>query len=261
MTTSMILNALGLPQESRVDQRIAKKLLIENGAPTAADRKAINDGIEELTWLAALKSSNCGVPGYKDEQCEYGEIAVLFLCFRDIDRVGDIKVSGGKTARIIELLHRAIPYPVFLIGRQGDRILLSLAPKRWAQNEGGKVVLEGEPIVMLFEDRPWNSAFLSGIGLAEQDRRDFRALYQSWMAQLVRYNVSLISDEFRKASSARDMDGLRAALDEYAKLQSALAALRSAVLKEGQINRRVEMNLEIKSLIDQLEDIRNMLRE
>ncbi len=33
---------------ARVDQRVPKKLLVENGAPTAADKRSIKDGIEEL---------------------------------------------------------------------------------------------------------------------------------------------------------------------------------------------------------------------
>ncbi|MBK6845892.1 MAG: DUF4391 domain-containing protein [Gemmatimonadetes bacterium] len=36
-----VIAALALPAESRVDQRIPKKLFLENGAPTAADRKRI----------------------------------------------------------------------------------------------------------------------------------------------------------------------------------------------------------------------------
>jgi hypothetical protein len=243
MTTSIIIDALGLPPESCVDQRIAKKLLIENGSTNAADKKAINQGIDELTWIAALKSSNCGVPVYKDEEREYIEIAVLLLSLRDVAKVG-----GQKEARIIELLHRAIPYPVFLIVRQADRILLSLAPKRWAQNEGEKVVLDGEPIVVLYENRPWNNAFLSGINLGKQDRRDFHALYQSWMARVILYYASTISATFLAAEGDKDIEEIRTAIDEYERLGRELGALNASALKENQLNRRVELNMEIKRL-------------
>ena len=49
--------------DARVDQRVPKKLLLEHGAPTAADKRQINDGIEELLWVAALKPTTIGVPG------------------------------------------------------------------------------------------------------------------------------------------------------------------------------------------------------
>jgi hypothetical protein len=61
-TGSDLLAALELPDGCRVDQRVPKKLLLENGAPTAADKRLISDGIEELLWLAALKPTTIGVP-------------------------------------------------------------------------------------------------------------------------------------------------------------------------------------------------------
>ena len=59
-----------------------KKLLLEQGVPTAADKRQIQDGLEELRWVAALKPSNIGVPEYRDEVREYLEIAVLTMTLR-----------------------------------------------------------------------------------------------------------------------------------------------------------------------------------
>jgi len=79
VTASQVIEALGLPAGARVDQRVPKKLLIENSAPTAADKKLINDGVEHLTWVAALKPTTIGVPEFRDDVREYLEIAVLTL--------------------------------------------------------------------------------------------------------------------------------------------------------------------------------------
>ena len=48
MSAAAIIAALALPPEARVDERVPKKLLVEQGAPTAADKRQIQDGIEEL---------------------------------------------------------------------------------------------------------------------------------------------------------------------------------------------------------------------
>lgn len=40
-----IFAALGLPPEACVDARVPKKLLVEQGAPTPADKRAIQEGI------------------------------------------------------------------------------------------------------------------------------------------------------------------------------------------------------------------------
>ena len=39
MSGDVLLAALDLPASSRVDQRVPKKLLLEHGAPTAADKR------------------------------------------------------------------------------------------------------------------------------------------------------------------------------------------------------------------------------
>jgi hypothetical protein len=100
--------ALDLPKDAQVNQRVPKKLLVEHGAPTAGDKRLINEGIEELRWRAALKPHTVGVPEYRDTEREYLEIAVLSLALR----------PGAKRARLEELVHRAVPYPVFLVTTQ-----------------------------------------------------------------------------------------------------------------------------------------------
>ena len=75
MNINQIIEFLALPPEARVDQRVPKRLLVENGAPIAADKRQINEGIEELLWLAALKPTTIGVPEYRDDVREYLEIA------------------------------------------------------------------------------------------------------------------------------------------------------------------------------------------
>jgi len=101
MTADDLLAALDLPTATRVDQRVPKKLFLENGAPTAADRRAINDGVQECRWVAALKPHTIGVADYRDTEREYVEIHVLRLTTE----------PDAKTTRLTELVHRAVPYP------------------------------------------------------------------------------------------------------------------------------------------------------
>ena len=62
MTVDDLIQALGLPESTRLNQRVPKKLLAEHGAATAADKRQIQDGVDEIVWLAALKPHLIGVP-------------------------------------------------------------------------------------------------------------------------------------------------------------------------------------------------------
>ncbi|RMD60632.1 MAG: DUF4391 domain-containing protein, partial [Planctomycetota bacterium] len=123
MTGDEVIAALDLPAGARVERRVPKTLLVEHGAPTAADKRRINDGIERIQWIAALKPATVGVAAYRDEAREYLEIAVLRVTLR----------AGAKADRLAELLHRAVPYPVFAVVETPDGLVLSLAHLRWSQ--------------------------------------------------------------------------------------------------------------------------------
>jgi len=235
----MLIEALDLPAGSRVDQRVPKKLVLENGAPTAADKRIISDGIEELLWSAALKPTTIGVPEYRDDVREYLEIAVLRLTLR----------AGAKAPRLEELVHRAVPYPLMLLTERGDECGLSAAHKRWSQGEAGKTVLEGDVVAVEWgaehDDKCW-PAFRDALALGKQPRATLHALYQGWIDTLLALQAARVTGAFAVAADAEHAAVRRDALQECARLDGEIARLRAAAAKEKQMSRRVELNLELK---------------
>jgi len=243
MIVQDLIAALELPASSRVDQRIPKKLLVENSAPTAADKRNINEGIEEIQWVASLKSSTIGVPEYRDDFREYLEITVLHIALR----------QDAKAARIAELTHRAIPYPLILLLTAQDQLILSMAHIRWAQNEAGKVVLDGEPVATTFAGESTPSevsfAFLLALSITRQPRENLRVLYQGWMDTLTAFQAAQITGSFSQGKSDAAASARRAGLRAYREIEQQIANLRVLAGKEKQIARQVDINQEIKSLL------------
>lgn len=241
MNGADLIAALALPGSARVDQRVPKKLLVENGAPTAADKRQINDGVEELFWVAALKPTTVGVPEYRDAVREYLEIAVLSLTVR----------PGAKSSRLTELVHRAVPYPVLLVAEESSGLGLSLAHKRWSQGESGKTVLDGEVIAADWDDGLDANvlhAFQGALALANQPRTTLYALYQGWIDTLLALHAAQMTGTFAVAASVEHATERREALQECARLEVQITALRAAAEKETQIARQVDLNLEVKRL-------------
>lgn len=254
MNLATIIDALALPPDARVDQRVPKKLLLEQGAPTAADKRQISAGIEELAWIAALKPTNIGVPDYRDAVREYLEIAVLTVVLRPV----------AKPPRLIELIHRAIPYPVVLIAEHGDTINLSLAHKRWSQGETGKTVLDGEVVAVEWNheiDERHEREFLAAIALARQPRTHLSAVYQGWIDRLHALSAARITGAFTVPATTAQAAVVREVLETYAVLNRDLAGLRAQAKREKQLNRRVELNLEIKRLEADLARVKSNLQE
>lgn len=236
-----IISALELPPGARLDTRIPKKMLIEQGAPTAADKRAIQDGIDELQWLAALKPNTVAIPALADESRNYSEIAVIAATFR----------AEARSPRLTELIHRAIPYPVLLITMRGAGAALSVAPKRAAQNEGNKVVVER--IVLVGDIDPDTSsaierAFLESLPLARQPARDLSTVYEGWLVRIEALNAARLSGCYVLGDEPGLVDRRRAALEEYSGLAREIAPLRALAAREKQIGRRVDLNQKIKAI-------------
>lgn len=239
MRGDTLIEALDLPAGSRVDQRVPKKLLLENGAPTSADKRIISDGIEELLWLAALKPRTIGVPEFRDDVREYLEVAVLRLTLR----------AAAKATRLVELVHRAVPYPLLLLTEQGEWLGLSAAHKRWSQGESGKTVLEGDVVAAEWDaenDGERWPAFYDALALGKQPRTTLYSLYQGWIDTLLALQAARITGAFAVVADAEHAAIRRDAIQECVRLDGEVARLRATAAKEKQMSRRVELNLELK---------------
>jgi len=241
MNGDRLITALDLPAGSHVDKRVPKKLLLENSVSTAADKRLINDGLAELQWLAVLKPTTIGVQIYHDAVREYLEIAVL----RQILRV------QAKSSRLIELVHRAVPYPLLLISEQEGRTGLSATHKRFSQGVAGEIVLEGDIVIVEWgvehDDSCWR-AFCDALALGKQPRTSLYALYQSWIDTLVALQAARITGKFAIAANSESALARRDALKACAPIESEIRRLRNTAAKEKQLARRIELNLELKRL-------------
>ena len=233
--------ALALPDGALVDRRVPKTLLIDNGAHTAADKRRIREGVEEIRWLAALKPTTVGVAEYRDASREYLEIAVLKLTFR----------AGARPGRLTELVHRAVPYPVLLIAWHGDTPAISLAHKRWSQGEAGKTVIDGGVVSARLEEgcaKKLTDAFYSALAMNRQPSSTLYALYQGWMDTLQALHAARVTGNFLLPKSQNEAKNRAAALEEHMRLESRIAELSASARMEKQISRQVDINLEIKRL-------------
>lgn len=241
-----VVEAFGLPPEARVDVRVPKKLLIEQGAPTAADKRAIQERIDELQWYAACKPTTIGVPAFSDEVREYLEIAFVGCAFR---KSADKKVA--KASRLIELIHRAIPYPVILLTSDKDGLTVSVAHKRRSQNEAARVVIDGVvAATVLHPDKsdPLEQSFLASLAITQQPRFDLAALYEGWLARVEALKASRLTGIYASTDIAEAIEGRRQALDASTQIARQITGLRAQAKREKQLNRRVDMNVQIQRL-------------
>ena len=255
MNANDLFAALGLPPTAWVQQRVPKKLLTEHSAITASDRKLIQDQVQEVQWLAAIKPSNAGVPNFEDALRSYLELAVISISLR--------QATPSQLKRVAELLHRAVPYPVVLILEAGDTLAMSMAHIRWAQQEADKTVLDGDVLMATLSTHELASAahsgFLAALPLQQQTRTHLHALAQSWMDTLSAWQAVAITGQFVPSPSPEVAAQRREVLRQRHELDTKIGQLLNQASKEKQIARQVLVNLELMKLKRQREELNNFL--
>jgi len=259
LSVESLYATLQLPSEARLDQRVPKKLFLEQLAAqpsaTAPDKKLVRENLEEFRWLATLKPTSSGLAASINDTYEYLEIAVLSVQMRNQTR------SERPSIRMTQLIHRMVPYPVLLLLQTPETLSLSLAHKRRTlTGEAGKFVLEelrSVPFTGPHADLHLSkillpSLVLSGLSLPN---RSMWAAYSSWMARFVAYDSARWLGRFQRAavlpafSSDAQVDQHREAQRELTRLQREETLLRRRLKGEKQLSRKVEWNTALKQLL------------
>lgn len=241
MTGDDLVSALDLPATCRVGRRIPKTLLVEQGALAAADKRHVTEGIERIDWQAVVKPDNAGVPGFRDADREYLEIAVIRAELRaDADR-----------GRLRELLHRVVPYPVVLVENLDGCVTMSLAHKRYALTSTAEAIIDGD-IRSCSPDADADSSvsesFRQALAVGRQPRESMLTLYTGWMDTLVALQAAQITGAFHEAGTRGEAAAQRDALKRHDAIAGEMASLRTAAKKTKQSARLAEINIRLQHL-------------
>ncbi|MCC6930764.1 MAG: DUF4391 domain-containing protein [Gemmatimonadaceae bacterium] len=94
--------------------------------------------------------------------------------------------------------------------------------------------------------------FVSSLGLALEGAHDLWALYDGWIARAQALAAARVTGRFVLLGDAERRQARREAMARYAAVRQELEALRLAAGRERQLNKRVELNLTIQRLEQEL---------
>lgn len=167
-----------------------------------------------------------------------------------------------RTGRIAEVIHRAIPYPLVVIFVYKASCALSLAPKRFSQSEKGAIVAEEfrtTEWIDLTGPTPVQQAFIESLAVKGLPHTHFFALYNALVDRVIALDCARLTGEYRLESAAERREARRENLAVCHELEVQIAEQKAAIKAEGQFNRQVELNTQIKQLEHQLKTmVRNL---
>jgi len=281
MLLSKIYEQLNLPDKTYLGTRVAKKQLIENSQLSSSDKKAVQEDIEAIIWRNTLKNTTLNIAPYHETieannestdkldsdsyVLEYNEIAVIEVTIR----------STTRAKKIAELIQRAIPYPILLVlhlkhvtAENEPSIILNLATKRLSKADHSKLKVErfyqspAFTITQLTSDSI-EDVFLKSLSVEKQSFVNFYEFYMGWVKQFLDLEKSKHTNEFTESDN-QSVDIAQAKsqaqlLDSISSLESKLAGIRKKITQEGQINRKVELNIQAQKIKNQLSILKSEL--
>lgn len=137
---------------------------------------------------------------------------------------------------------------MILITRDPGGLALSLARKRWAEREAARIVIEEVESTGPLTKAVVDQAFIHGLSLANLPRRSLFTVYLGWITRVQALHAARLSGAYAATDDQAVLDRRRAALDTISRLTREGATLRAKAAKEKQMNRRVDLNLQIQRL-------------
>lgn len=114
-------------------------------------------------------------------------------------------------------------------------------------------MLDGPHITATVDaDTSATDAFLASLNVTSQPRQHLHALYQGWIERFEAHAAARLTGSFTPAPDAAAAERRRIALAEHERLTREMTSLRARAGKESQLNRRVELNLQLKQLESRL---------
>ena len=241
-------NPFVFPSSCFVDQRIGKVLFAENGPLTPGDRRAFKSDIAEINCSYVL-DENHGIllHAYTDGEHEYSSLVQIDVVLR----------KPGKAARIAELCHRTMPYPLIVILHDGENVMFSMAEKRFSRDGKEQVVLEQQTDTGWISDR-FLQAFAEAADFGKFRKNSYLELYRHYAELLDVLKTAEINGTFQQSSISPDER--RRLLTELHQLQNQLAELKAKAKKEAELSRLVEINMQAKKLNHEIHEIHEKLK-
>lgn len=239
LTIENCIELFKIPAICYVGKKVHKKLFYDNTKLVSTDRKAFQEHLDVVTWIYALKQDNTSFKAYVDSEREYPEISVLLVSLK----------QTGTAERIVNLIHRAIPYPLLLICSQQQSVMFSLAPKRFSLAEKGTIIVEevlNSGWINLDSISSTELLFIRSLAIDTKPYLSFLELYQGWEASFIALACSKHTGKLSiKQGSTLERKEL---LERCLALQDEITCLRSSIKKETQMNKKVDLNTKINEL-------------
>ena len=237
-----------------LNARVYKKQFLDNSALSILDKKSINEDIEAIEWRYTLKPSTFAIPKYEDNELEYIEVALLHIILKT-----DVHIK-----RLSEVIQCAIPYPLIIVFESNSRLWVSLAEKRINRADSTKLTVDqffnsGWMNKEVFKNSVIYAQFLESLNFKKQTQENLYSFYKSLIIRFNALDAARYTGEYRLTTDFEADKRRQENLQALKQLELHLVNLKAHVKNETQFNLKLEGNVQIKQIKQQIQHITTKL--
>lgn len=215
---------LNLPKETEVNKIIPKTKFYEKANISTTLKNSFVYDIEKIIWANKLAPTTLNIKGSDNIK----ELEVFHIKLKD----------NNFNEKILEAIDKAIPYYILFVLEYNNKFQLWLGYKEKTTNSTNKANIV----------RYYHSDWVKEPNITLQGNK-LDSIYENFLSQL--------SDGLIDTSSEEDLKTKVNQTIEIQKLENQIEKLTKKMTNEKQFNRQIAIRAEIKSLEQQLQEMKN----
>lgn len=231
METKDIIKWWKFPSATIINRNLPKTQIYPH-MKNAADKQFLQDSVQSIYMLASLKTDNTHIAVYEDDKELYQEIQFLYVKTKD----------KGDSTKIYKMLAHLLPYPLVILADEPDSFTIYTG--RFEKLSTGFLKLVNVYPSSVYQDENLEEV-LQQISLIDLPRQNLKTFYDG-----LRDEIATATAKSQYGEAVGNITGEEK--DQLDALKKQIEDLRGQIKKERQLNRKIDMQMKLKKLRDEL---------
>ncbi|WP_423479839.1 DUF4391 domain-containing protein (plasmid) [Ligilactobacillus salivarius] len=231
METKNIIKWWNFPSATIINKNLPKTQIYPY-IKKVEDKKLLQDSVQSIYILANIQTNNTHIEVYEDNKELYQEIQFFYVKMKKKD----------ESKKVYKLLAHLIPYPLVVLIDESKNF--SIYTGRFEKLSNGFLKLVSIYASPFYKADDLKEV-LKQLSLADFPKNNMKEFYDGLRDKIVTITV--------KVQYGEEVDNITSEKkDQLDNLQNQIEHLRKCIKKERQLNRKIDMQMKLKKLKDEL---------
>lgn len=242
---------------SPLNKKLDKKSFYDHADLNKKEKDVITKYIERMELAYLLTPSTVNIQPFINEEYHYEGVMFITVHLRD-------EVTDKQVSVIGDVIHSALPNPAVIVFDWEEKLLISTGLKRLNKVDTTNVVLEDIHRSGWFNVEDNNEitrGFLNTIHLSNVRFSTFFDLYQDLDMAVVSLQNVRVTGKYNVANSREEYEEQQKVIQQIQELEQEITKHKTAMKKESQFNKKVELNMMIQKLTQEAIELKKKLNK